>query len=70
MISITGGHRVEIEVEPEIGTLLVDETADRADIFIRVDDLISGYWVGDALDRDVPTLVAVDPLANGGVGFI
>src|SRR5947209_997277 len=37
---------------------------------MSIDDLISGYGVGHALDRDVPTLVAVDPLANSGVRFI
>ena len=44
---------------------LVDETADRADILIGVDDLISGYRVGDALDRDIPTLLAVDAFPAG-----
>ena len=70
VLAIIGGHRVEIEIQPETAAFLVDETADSADIFIGVNDLISGYRVGKALYRDAPTLLAVDPLANGRVGFI
>ena len=70
MIAIIGRHRVEIEFQPETRALLVDESADRAGILKGVDDLISGDGVGDALDRDAPTLIALDPLANGGVSFI
>src|ERR1700751_1042617 len=69
MTSITGGHRVEIEVESEVGAFLVNEQALSAEILIGVDDLIGRDGVGDALDRDVPTLLTVDPVANIRVGF-
>src|SRR5215813_11935640 len=69
MTSITGGHRLEIEVESQVGALLVNEQALGAEILIGVDYLIGGDGVGDALDRDVPTLLTVDPVANVRVGF-
>src|SRR5437588_9729536 len=68
--AIISRHRVEIEVQPETGVFLVDETTLGAEVLIALDDLISGDGVGDASDRDVPTLLAVDPLANGSVSFI
>src|SRR5690242_8788260 len=70
MIAIISGHRVEVEVQFKTGMFLVDETADRAEILIGFHDLINSYRVGDALNRDVPTLFAVDPLANCRVSFI
>jgi hypothetical protein len=70
MTAIIVGHHVEIKVYLKIGALFVDEAAGRADILIGVDDLICGYRVGDALDGDAPTLLAVDPLTNGGVSFV
>ena len=57
MISITGGHRVEIEVESQVGAFLVHEQALGAEVLIGVDDLIGRDGVGDALDRDVPALL-------------
>jgi hypothetical protein len=67
---IIRGHRVEIEVEPEVRAFLVNEQALRAEVLIGVDDLVGGDGVGDALDRDVPALLAVDPVANIRVRFI
>src|SRR5215467_13855185 len=69
MTSITGGHRLEIEVESQVGAFLVNEQALGAEVLIGVDYLIGGDGVGDALDRDVPTLLTVDPVANVRVGF-
>src|SRR5260370_4968053 len=70
MISVTGGHRVEIDVEPQVGAFLVNEQALLGEVLIGVDDLVGGDGVGDALDRDVPTLLAVDPVANVRVSLI
>src|SRR5215467_3611000 len=69
MTSITGGHRLEIEVESQVGAFLVNEQALGAEVLIGVDYLIGGDGVGDALDRDVPTLLTVDPVADVRVGF-
>src|ERR1700750_3378927 len=69
MIALTGGHRVEIEIQPEVGALLVHEQALSPEILIGVDDLIGRHGVGDAFDRDVPTLLTVNPIANIRVGL-
>src|SRR5258707_15828644 len=69
MTSITGGHRVEIEVESQVGAFLVNEQAVGAEVPIGVDDLIGRDGGGDALDQDVPTLLTMDPVANIRVGF-
>src|SRR6516165_847219 len=69
MISITGGHRVEIEVESQVGTFLVHEQALGAEVLIGVDDLVGRDGVGDNLDGDAPTLLTMDSVANIRVGF-
>src|SRR5262245_8206981 len=68
--AISSRHRIEIEVQPETGVFLVNETARRAEVLIGIDNLISGNRIGDALDRDVPTFLAVYLLMNGCVSFI
>ena len=69
MTPVTGGHRIEIESESQVGAFLVNEQAVDAEALIGVDDLIGRDGVGDALDRDVPTLLTVDPVANIRVCF-
>src|SRR6516225_4476154 len=69
MISITGGHRVEIEVESQVGTFLVHEQALGAEVLIGVDDLVGRDGVGDPLDGDAPTLLTMDSVANIRVCF-
>jgi hypothetical protein len=53
-----------------VGAFLVDEPALRTEFLIGVDNLIGGDRVGDALDRDVSTLLAMDSVANVRVGLI
>ena len=57
--SIIGGHGVEIEVEPEAGAFLVNQPALCGEMRIRVDDLVGRNRMGDAFDRDVPTLLKI-----------
>src|ERR1700730_7697122 len=69
MASIIGGHSIEIEIESQAGAFLVNEQALGAEVLVGVNDLIGRNGVGDALDRDVPTLLTVDPIANIRVCF-
>src|SRR5262252_9291033 len=70
MVAVIVGHRPEIEVESESPAVLVDEQALRAEVLIGVDDLIAVDGIGYALDRDVPTLLAVEPVPHVRIGLI
>src|SRR5262245_9981928 len=70
MTSISSGHRIEIEVESQVRAFLVNEQTLPAELLISIDNLIGGNRVGDAFDRDVPTLLAVDAMANARVSLI
>src|SRR5262249_4076414 len=70
MVAVIVGHRPEIEVESQSRAVLVDEQALRAEVLIGVDDLIGGDGIGDALDRDLPTLLAVEPVPHVRIGLI
>src|SRR3984893_18117613 len=67
MASIIGGHRNEIEIESQVWAFLANALG--AEVLVGVNDLIGRNGVGDALDRDVPTLLTVDTIANIRVGF-
>src|SRR5215469_3655934 len=70
MVAVFVGHRPQIEVESESPAVLVDEQALRAEVLIGVDDLIAVDGIGDAPDRDVPTLLAVEPVPHVRIGLI
>src|SRR6185437_10430977 len=67
---ISGGHGVEIEVEPEAGAFLVNQSALCGEMLVGVDNLVGRDRVGDAFDGDLPTLLALDPVANMRVSLI
>jgi hypothetical protein len=60
MTAVSSGHRVEIENEPEIGVLLVNELALPGKFLIGVHDLIRSDGIGNALNRNVPALLACE----------
>src|SRR5262245_13359184 len=70
MTSIIGGHRVEIELESQVRAFPVDEQTLPVKVLISIDDLVGGNRVGYAFDRDVPTLLAVNAMANARVRFV
>ena len=70
MVAIFRRHRVEIQIEPHMGVLLAQVAPLSVQVFVRVDDLVSGDGIGDSLDLDRTAFFAINPIVDVGEGLI
>ena len=64
------GHRTQIKLEFQISGVLVDELMVLSDAVIRINDLINGDGMGNALQVDVAALLTVDMVLDVGIGLV